>query len=159
MIRNLVVVGIALVVVPVGGLALLSLLAKPPTNLGVKDGRLARCPSSPNCVCSFDTDTAHGIEPLAYTGSPEKALRMLKALIPRLPRTVLVEERESYLRVECRTALFRFVDDVEFLIEPATSKVHWRAAARSGYSDGGANRRRLELFRQEFQALNAATPE
>ena len=32
-----------------------------PNNLGVKDSRLAPCPSSPNCVSSDDADAAHPI--------------------------------------------------------------------------------------------------
>ena len=35
-----------------------------PSNLEVKDARLAPCPSSPNCVSSDDADAAHFISSL-----------------------------------------------------------------------------------------------
>jgi uncharacterized protein (DUF1499 family) len=42
-----------------------------PNNLGLKDGRLATCPSSPNCVSSQSTDSLHQIAPLSVTSGPE----------------------------------------------------------------------------------------
>jgi uncharacterized protein (DUF1499 family) len=42
-----------------------------PNNLGVKDGRLATCPSSPNCVSSQSTDSRHQIAQLSVTSAPE----------------------------------------------------------------------------------------
>jgi hypothetical protein len=40
-----------------------------PTNLGVKEGKLAPCPDSPNCVVSQGTEDAeHAIAPLTYSG-------------------------------------------------------------------------------------------
>ena len=36
-----------------------------------------------------------------------------------------------------------FVDDVEFLLDPANKQLHFRSASRVGYSDLGANKRRM----------------
>ena len=36
----------------------------PPTNLGVSNGKLRKCPDSPNCVVSQTDDESHFIEPL-----------------------------------------------------------------------------------------------
>ena len=44
-----------------------------PLNLGVKEGKLAPCPSTPNCVSSQSSDKEHSIEPLAYTGYADRA--------------------------------------------------------------------------------------
>jgi uncharacterized protein (DUF1499 family) len=40
-----------------------------------------------------------------------------------------------------------FVDDVEFLAEPAAGLVHVRSASRLGHSDLGVNRKRIEDLR------------
>ena len=56
---------------------------------------------------------------------------------------------EAYLHYEFTSLLLRFVDDVEFLFDEATKTVHFRSASRTGYSDLGVNRRRME----QMQAL------
>jgi uncharacterized protein (DUF1499 family) len=143
--------GIALL--PIAGLALLSALSRRPTNLGVLDGRLAPCPESPNCVSSQAVDAGHRIEPIAFTGSPEAALGHIKAIVASLPRTAIVAEAPNYLHVEFRSALFRFVDDVEFLIDANASQIHFRSASRAGHGDLGVNRRRMEAFRTAWTRL------
>ena len=57
--------------------------------------------------------------------------------------TFVVEE-DTYWHVEFRSRVFRFVDDVEFLFDPADRQIHVRSASRVGYSDLGVNRRRIE---------------
>ena len=47
--------------------------------LGVSDGRLTACPSSPNCVSSQAEDEAHRIAPLVFQDTPEHGLCPLKA--------------------------------------------------------------------------------
>ena len=64
-----------------------------------------------------------------------------------LPRAKLVEEDEDYLHYEFTSLLLRFVDDVEFVFDDATKTIHFRSASRTGYSDLGVNRRRMEEIR------------
>jgi len=61
-----------------------------------------------------------------------------------------------YLHVEFRSTLFRFVDDVEFVIDEPQGLIHIRSASRVGYSDLGANRKRMEKIRLAFQQRQAA---
>ena len=117
---------------------------------GVRAGRLAPCPESPNCVCSQDTDAAHAIVPLTFRGSGADAMRALRQVLAAQPRVRVVAETPEYLHAEFRTAVFRFVDDVEFLVDEKERVIHVRSASRVGYSDLGANRRRLEALRREF---------
>ena len=74
----------------------------------------------------------------------------LVAAVRALPRTRIVEEERDYLRVEVRSAFFRFVDDVELAIDADAGLVHFRSASRVGHSDLGANRRRMETLRGLF---------
>jgi uncharacterized protein (DUF1499 family) len=69
-----------------------------------------------------------------------------------LPRTKLVEEGPDVLRAECRSRIFRFVDDVEIRFDDQAKLIHFRSAARLGYRDFGVNRERMETVRQEFLA-------
>jgi uncharacterized protein (DUF1499 family) len=122
-----------------------------PANLGAKDGRLAACPSSPNCVSSQAADERHRIAPLAYTGDPDAAFTRLKQLLTRRKDTTIIEERAGYLRVELRTTFF--VDDGEFLLDRERQFIQVRSASRLGYSDLGKNRSRLEEIREQFVTL------
>ena len=117
-----------------------------PTNLGTRDGLLAACPSSPNCVSSFARDERHRIAPLAFHGDPESVFARLKEVLRRRGDATVIEEQSVYLRVELRTTLF--VDDAEFLMDRTGSVIHVRSASRLGYSDLGKNWRRMEEIRQ-----------
>ncbi len=108
---------------------------------------LAPCPSSPNCVSTQATDQSHQIAPYRYQQNLATAKDTLKAIVHRLPRTQLVEENDGYLHYEFTSFLLRFVDDVEFVFDDAKKTIHFRSASRTGYSDLGVNRRRMEDIR------------
>lgn len=59
-------------------------------------------------------------------------------------RATLVREMDNYLHFEFRSTIFRFVDDVEFLVDDSSGTVDFRSASRVGHSDLGANRNRME---------------
>ena len=124
-------------------------------NLGARDGLLAVCPGSPNCVSSRAADSGHQVAPLAFTGPAEAAFERLKAAVAALPRTRIITAADGYLHAECRSALFRFVDDLEFLVDREAQVIHCRSASRTGYSDFGVNRRRVETVRRSFEAGRA----
>lgn len=121
-----------------------------PESLGVRDGRLTPCPSTPNCVSSQDDRPGRRVEPLPFEGSLDEARARLLAVLEDLPRAKVVVDEGTYLRAEVTSALLRFVDDVELLIDPAAGVVHLRSASRLGRSDFGVNRRRAEEIRRRF---------
>lgn len=120
----------------------------PPAGLGVRDGRLPPCPDSPNCVSSQAGDTDHQVAPLAMTGNPEQARARLLRVLEDEPRVRLVTSEAHYLHAEFSSRVFRFVDDVEFLI--GDQAVDVRSASRLGYADFGVNRARIEHLRQRL---------
>jgi uncharacterized protein (DUF1499 family) len=63
--------------------------------------------------------------------------------------TFVVEE-DRYWRIEFRSRIFRFVDDVEFLFDPESKRIHVRSASRLGHSDLGVNRQRVETIRELY---------
>ncbi len=108
---------------------------------------LSPCPSSPNCVSSQATDVGHAIAPFRYKKPRVEAKEALKAAISTVPRAKLVEEDAAYLHYEFTSLVLRFVDDVEFIFDDDTKTVHFRSASRTGYSDLGVNRQRMEQLR------------
>jgi len=135
----------------VGLLGLVGCAGDRPDNLGVQEGRLTPCPSSPNCVASQADDAQHRIAPLAFIGDPEAAFSRLQQVLSRRKDTAIVAQTSDYLRVELRTILF--VDDGEFLLDPINKCIHVRSASRLGYADLGKNRSRLEAIRRQFNAV------
>lgn len=123
-----------------------------PANLGVSDGRLAPCPSSPNCVSSQSTDNEHAVEPFPYSSSTPEAIAGLRKIILQMKRTKIVSETNNYLHAEFTSAIWRFVDDVEFSFDDHAKLIQVRSASRLGHSDFGVNRKRVEAIRTAWQA-------
>lgn len=121
-----------------------------PQNLGVVDGKLRGCPSSPNCVSGFALDEEHKIGSLKYSSSKEELFAKLKSVIEKMDGTKIVVEMHNYLYAEFTSKLFRFVDDVEFLLEDETKTLHFRSASRLGHSDLGVNRKRIETIKSRL---------
>lgn len=140
-----------IIVVTIGLLGMLGCAGERPHNLGSQDGRLASCPSSPNCVSSQADDERHRIAPLTFSGDPDTAFIRLKLVLERRGDTTIIEDKPGYLSVELRTTLF--VDDGEFLLDRSRSAIQVRSASRLGYSDLGKNRSRMEEIRTQFSAL------
>ncbi len=118
---------------------------KKPNNLGVKDGKLAPCPGTPNCVNSQSDNPQSKIEPL-----PLVAITDLRKIIEGMEGTKIIEQTDNYLYAEFKTKLMGFVDDVEFYLEPNENVIHVRSASRLGKSDLGVNRKRIELIREKL---------
>ncbi|MCB1669705.1 MAG: DUF1499 domain-containing protein [Gammaproteobacteria bacterium] len=126
-------------------LPLLSACAgEPPQNIGNLDGRLADCPDSPNCVCSFESRESHYVAPL------DASLAQVQQVLLALPEARIVSQQGNYLYAEFTSRLMGFVDDVEFLYDPDAGVTHVRSASRLGYSDLGVNRSRIESIRNRL---------
>ncbi|MGK7872042.1 MAG: DUF1499 domain-containing protein [Xenococcaceae cyanobacterium] len=123
---------------------MLNFSGKRPDNLGVKDGKLAPCPGTPNCVNSQSQDPKSKIEPL-----PPMAIADLKKIIESMERTKIIEETENYLYAEFKSNIMGYVDDVEFYLDGDANVLHVRSASRLGQSDLGVNRKRIETIRSQ----------
>ena len=122
-----------------------------PAALGVREGRLAPCPASPNCVSSQAPEAGQRVEPLPFSGPAAAAMQRLAAIVRSLPRATVVSATETYLHAEFRSAVFRFVDDVEFFADETAGVIHVRSASRVGSSDFGVNRRRVDAVRARWR--------
>lgn len=111
---------------------------------------LAPCPRSPNCVSTEAKDPAKRMEPIPFTGSADAVADRLAALVDRMPGGKVVSREGDRLRAEFTSGLFRFVDDVDLLVDRQASVVRFRSASRVGYWDMGANRKRMEELRRAF---------
>ncbi len=138
----------------VGARALVQLLTPRPENLGVREGRLAPCPSYPACVSSQapPEDEAHHIAPITYTGSLEEARARIIAILEGLERTTIITVSDNYVYAESVTAGLRYTDDVEFYFDNDRKIIHVRSSARVPYYDFEVNRQRVERIRAALAA-------
>lgn len=124
-----------------------------PTTLGINNGNLSPCPEKPNCISSQAADENHFSEFFQYTSDKSVAFNTLKKIIIAQPRTKIVSETDNYIYAEYTTAIFRFVDDVEFYFPDNEQIVHFRSASRLGHSDLGVNKKRIEGIRLLFTEM------
>lgn len=142
-----------LVVTVVAQLAYLSATATAP-KVGLVDGHLRPCPTTPNCVSSESSMPPWRIEPLRFEGAPQVAWDDLRAAIEALGGTV-VEERDGFLWATFTSRVFRFVDDMEFHMEAELGVIQLRSASRVGRSDLGVNAKRVARLRGLFEQRQA----
>ena len=115
--------------------------------------RLAPCPKTPNCVSTQAPEgSSKRMDPIPYTVTLAQARQRMLQVLRDHPRTRIVQEEPDYLKAECRSRLFRFVDDVELLFDDAARQIHFRSASRLGRKDFGVNRARMETIRAAFLA-------
>ena len=153
----LIVVLLPLAVIAAGQLGLLKGTA--PNNLGLRDGRLKPPSKTPNSVTSqaglwadHPMAARAGIAPLRYTGDGPAAMKKLAEVLRGLERTVIVTEEPDYLYARFTTRWLRFVDDVEFWVDPAAGVLQVRSASRLGRKYFGVNRARVEAIRAALAA-------
>ena len=122
-------------------------------DLGINNGALTPCPKTPNCVNSQAIGGKQYIQPIRYTGTQKEARNRLLQVLDSIKRTNILTARENYIRAETTSALFRFVDDMEFYLpeeQADETLIHIRSASRIGSFDFGVNRKRIERIRSRF---------
>ena len=118
---------------------------------GQVDNDIPNCPPTPNCVTSAPgADDGHHVLPLRFEGSAETAWETLRKALKSQGRLTIVEDTNDHIRAEVTSTVFRFVDDVEFWLDPEKRLIHVRSASRVGYWDFGVNRRRIESLREQL---------
>jgi len=113
---------------------------------------LAPCPPTPNCVSTEARDPSQRVEPIPFTGSPADAVRHLVAAVEAMPGGRVVRREEDRIHAEFTSRLFRFVDDMDLVVDRDAGVVRFRSASRVGRWDLGANRRRINRLRTTFLA-------
>lgn len=111
------------------------------------NGQLRPCPDTPNCVSSETTGEKY-IEPIQAAGDIA-----LDDLWERVIDTIkqqgghIESQEETYVWATFQSKLFRFTDDVEIRLDDDKGVVQIRSGSRSGKSDLGVNRKRVEAIR------------
>ena len=126
---------------------MLSMSGKRPVNLGASGNRLAPIPDSPNAVASQSEKESQRIKAFELGDlSGSETIQQIRSIVESMPRS---KATDIYLYAEFHSLIFRFTDDVEFLVDEDSKQLNVRSASRVGYSDMGGNRKRVEaIFEQ-----------
>ncbi len=126
----------------------------PPSDIGVREGRLKPPAMTPNSVSSqadlypdHPMKQAAQIAPLPLTGDMAAPLDPVRVVVGKMSGAEVIRSEPTYLYVQFTTRLMKYVDDVEFWFDPAAKVIHVRSASRIGRSDLGVNRKRVEAIR------------
>jgi uncharacterized protein (DUF1499 family) len=129
-----------------------------PSERGLRAGKLKPPSPTTNSVSSqaglwpageYNVDYAK-IEPIRFSGDPVAAMNRLREVLKAWPGAMIVEDRPDYVAVEFETRWLRFVDDAEFLLDPAARVIDVRSQSRLGSGDFGVNRGRIEALRRKL---------
>ena len=153
----IVIVLLALLAVVAGQLGLLQ--GTLPTDLGVREGKLKPPSMAENSVTSqaalypdHPQRNYADIAPLPVKGNGPATLARIKAVVESMEGAKVVKSDPDYLYAQFTTQFMKFVDDVEFWFDPASSVIQVRSASRVGRRDFGVNRKRIEAIRAELAA-------
>lgn len=137
---------IAVVILVVGFCIYVGFANKLPKGLGVTDGLLKACPSTPNCVSTQASadDSIHYAEAIAYSGERKDIQLLIESYMLSQGNAHLVSSSLGYVHFEVKSKIVGYIDDVEFYLPETEKLVHFRSASRVGYSDRGVNRSRME---------------
>ncbi|WFD10813.1 DUF1499 domain-containing protein [Tepidibacter hydrothermalis] len=124
-----------------------------PKNLGVKDGKLAKMPSSPNAVSSQTDIEDKKVEPLKFNGDLEETKTKIINVINNYEGTKIIKNEKNYIYVVFTTGGMKFKDDVEFYFDENSKLIHFRSASRVGYSDMGLNKKRFNEIQKYYYEI------
>jgi uncharacterized protein (DUF1499 family) len=109
--------------------------------LGVKESALMLCGDKPNCVSTSNSDEKHMITAIETDLDLDNVVKELNSLDLKL-----VTKEGNYAHLTYTSGIMGYVDDVEIMLNGQTLTI--RSASRVGYSDMGANRKRVEKIRE-----------
>lgn len=121
---------------------------KPPK--GSATAGLRPCPDKPNCVSSRAERPDQRIDPLPAPDGAGAALERARRVIDGMPGGRVTEVSAGYLHAEFTSRVFKFRDDLELIYDAERQVLDVRSASRVGYSDLGANRKRVEELRHRL---------
>ncbi|MDD9155064.1 DUF1499 domain-containing protein [Aliivibrio sp. S4TY2] len=102
------------------------------------------CADKPNCISTLETRADFSAAPFTLN-NPATKIETITQLAEQLKGAKIAVIKENYARIESTSTIFRFVDDLELRIEGSNLIV--RSESRTGHSDFGVNKKRVEKLR------------
>lgn len=107
---------------------------------------LKKCGEKPNCVSSYNN-----ISDSSYIAPTEINFFSLNIADKYFENCKINEQSDYYRHYTCSSRFFKFIDDVEIYFYDG--KLWYRSASRVGYSDLGANKQRIQGFKEYLDLI------
>lgn len=121
---------------------------------GDSEIKLPECGTTPNCVSSQASilNKRHYIEPfkIKLDFDVDVAWQTFRKALLNHDRIAISHESRDSLHAEATSLLFRFVDDIDAVLDRRAGLIHIRSASRIGHHDLGVNRKRIEKLRRKL---------
>lgn len=136
------------------------LAGKQPSHIGVSNERLKPPSKTRNSVSSqahLHADHVQrqyaSIEPLPFkNNNAANSMQVLVSVLKNTPDVTIVDAKPDYIYAQAKTKVLKFVDDMEFWVNPTSGVIDVRSASRLGREDFGVNRKRIEWIRAKYLA-------
>jgi uncharacterized protein (DUF1499 family) len=136
------------------------LSGKQPNNIGVTSEQLKPPSKTRNSVSSqahLHADHVQlqyaSIEPLPFkNNNAANSMQVLVSVLKSTPGVTIVDAKPDYIYAHAKTKVLKFIDDMEFWVNPAKGVIDVRSASRLGREDFGVNRARVEAIRAAYMA-------
>ncbi len=123
---------------------------RPPSNLGVKNGRLTPLSNKANCVSTQAIVRDKKVIPLPFKENLVKSREEILNIIKSFPNTNIIEMKDDYIYVVFTSSIMKYNDDAEFYFDINDKVIHFRSASRVSYLDMGCNRKRYNLMKNMY---------
>ena len=114
---------------------------------------LPECPDSPNCFRSSSMAKKAIKQPISIEGSAKAAEQQLIKVLESFQGARREKDSQLFLHYTFKTKLGKFIDDVLFYFDEENGLIHFRSASRVGWSDMGANRRRIKKIKMAWNLM------
>ena len=109
------------------------------------DGKLRACAATPNCVSS-ETTGEKFVEPISGSVAMDELWQAAQTAVVA-QGGIVQSSQPTHFWATFESKLFKFTDDFELRRDDETGVVQVRSSSRSGKSDLGVNRKRVEAIR------------
>jgi len=125
------------------------------------------CGSKPNCVSSLDARPEYFVEPLRSELSKERSWEILNQILikqdlgscsPGAGSPEALDDGSWDLNCQFESDVFGFVDHFSVKWRAKNNYFDLRSYSKTGYSDFGVNRSRVEKVRARFRQLSDESP-
>ncbi len=112
---------------------------------------LPACPKSPNCFASQFESKNWKKKPLTFNGNKAASIERLLELLDKMEGGSHVFSDAQLIHYTFETKIGKFIDDVYFHVDELNQCFHFKSVSRKGFSDMGANKRRMKKIRSLWE--------
>jgi uncharacterized protein (DUF1499 family) len=112
-----------------------------------------KCGDKPNCISSYETRSSFSIQPINNAeGTWTEVKEKIKKTLSQVSNVKVIAESDRFIHFVATTRVLRFKDDVYFWWDESSKTLNMKSESRVGYSDLGANSKRLKKFIKLWEA-------